>query len=598
MDKRWILFLLVLFLIINFYSMMMRPPEEPEAPEAAAVEQGEVVEKSEAEETPAALRRPETISAAEELTPGDFEAAEKITVTTDFYHIVFSTLGARPISWEITDPKYVSTQENGISKPIQLIPQVANPGGREYPLEIDLREFNAGGFSKFNQIVFTSERSTGRHGNTILTFTSPPLEGIRVKKVISIPKSGYLCDLIVTVENTTDARYRFDYDGRGLSISWGGGIGSLEPTDRIQQHYIKAIFKGAKKPKGVVPKKDRPFEYSGPVEWAGLQTRFFVAAIVPVSDSAIAVASQLKYRNITKEYSNPESKLPPPMSMELFHAQFTLEPGEKRQYDYRIFVGPKEYDVLKAANYNLAKVLFHTSFTWMRAICIGLLKILQYLNLLLHNYGLAIVAMTILARVVMHPLTHKGMKIQAKSMAEQQKIKPYVDEIAKKYKDNPQKRNQETMKLYKEHGINPFGMLRGCFPMLLQMPIFFALYRLLSQAIDLRQQGFLWIKDLSAPDALVKFDFSIPLLGPYLNILPIIMGLSQYMVSRFSTTNIKDPTQRQMVVMMPIIFTFILYNLPSGLVLYWLVSNIWQSVHQLIANKLIKKEKASPISAT
>ena len=598
MDKRWILFLLVLFLIINFYSMMMRTPEEPEAPEGAAVEQGEDVEKPGPEETPTARRRPETISTAEELAPGEFEAAEKLTVTTDFYHIVFSTLGARPISWQIIDPKYVSIQDNEISKPIQLIPQVANPGGREYPLEIDLREFNAGGYSKFNQMVFTSERSIGRHGNTILTFTSPPLEGIRLKKVISIPTRGYLCDLRVSVENTTDARYRFDYDGRGLSVSWGGGIGSLEPLEPGHHYDVKAIFKGAKKPKGVVPKKDRPFEYAGPVEWAGLQTRFFLTAIVPVSDTSIAVLSQVKYRNITKEYSNPESKLPPPMSMELFHAQFTLEPGATKEFEYKLFVGPKEYNILKAAEHNLAKVLFHTSFTWMRALCVGLLKILQYLNLVLHNYGLAIITMTILTRVVMHPLTHKGMKIQAKSMAEQQKIKPFVDEIAKKYKDNPQKRNQETMKLYKQHGINPFGMLRGCFPMMLQMPIFFALYRLLSQAIDLRQQGFLWIKDLSGPDALLKFDFSIPLLGPYLNILPLIMGLSQFMVSRFSTTNIKDPTQRQMMFMMPIVFTFILYNLPSGLVLYWLVSNIWQGVHQLIANKLVKKEKASPTPAT
>ena len=134
--------------------------------------------------------------------------------------------------------------------------------------------------------------------------------------------------------------------------------------------------------------------------------------------------------------------------------------------------------------------------------------------------------------------------------------------------------------------------------MLLQMPVFIGLYQVLWRSVAFKGAKFLWIKDLSGPDALLKFDFNIPLLGPYLNILPLIMGLSQFMVSRFSTTNIKDPTQRQMMFMMPIVFTFILYNLPSGLVLYWLVSNIWQSVHQLIANKLVKKEKASPTPAT
>lgn len=594
MDKRWLLFLLVLFLIIQLYSIMMRAPEQPKAPEAEGTveEQAEPIETHRAVETPVPHRRVEAIPAPEEPHVADVTTAKKLVVTTDFYHIVFSTIGARPIVWEIIDPKYVFSNDNQTSTPIELIPQVENPAGREYPLEIDLREFNAGGYSEFNQMVFESQRSTDAQGNIVLTFTSPVLEGIRLNKIITIPQHGYLCDLLVKVENTTNARYRFDYDGRGLSVSWGAGIGSIQAPDKIHVRNFNAIFKGTGKPKGLVPKKDKPFEYRGPVEWAGLQTRFFLAAIVPVSDAAEAVLSQVKYRNISQEHAAPQNGLPPPMSIELFQEAFTLEPGEAKQYDYRLFVGPKEYNVLKAANYNLAKVLFYTSFQWMRAVCIALLKILQYLNLLLHNYGLAIIALTFMARIVMHPLTHKGMKLQAKTMAEQQKIKPYLDEIMKKYKDNPQKKNQETMKLYKEHGINPFGMLRGCLPMLLQMPIFFALYRLLSQAIDLRQQGFLWIKDLSGPDALVKFDFNIPLLGPYLNILPIIMGVSQFLVSRFSTTNIKDPTQRQMVVMMPLIFTFILYNLPSGLVLYWLVSNLWQTAHQLVANKLIKKEQA------
>jgi YidC/Oxa1 family membrane protein insertase len=595
MEKRWILFILVVFLITLFYSMLGRRPEETKAPEGQAVEQqAEVKEEPQAGETPAPPPRQEIIRVVEEPSEADFHAAQQIPVTTDFYHIVFTTLGARPISWEVIDPTYVSTTDNGTSAPIELVPQVENPAAREYPLEVDFREFNAGSFSDFNQMIFQYERSADSQGNTVLIFTSPILEGIRLKKAITIPEHGYLCDLRVTVENTTDARYRFDYDGKGLSISWGAGVGSIQSPQPGEQRYIKPIYKAkGKKPGDRMPRKDKPFEYSGAVEWAGLQTRFFLAAIVPVSDPSNALRSQIKYRNISEEYTNPENKLAAPVSIELFQDQFTLEPGETREYEYKVFVGPKEYNILNAADYDLSKVLFYTSFRWMRAVCIALLKILKYLDLLLHNYGLAIIALTFMARIVMHPLTHKGMKLQAKTMAEQQKIKPYLDEIMKKYKDNPQKRNQETMKLYKEHGINPFGMLRGCFPMLLQTPIFFALYRLLSQAIDLRQQGFLWIKDLSGPDALVKFDFNIPFLGPYLNILPIIMGASQYLVSRFSTTNIKDPTQRQMLIMMPLFFTFILYNLPSGLVLYWLVSNMWQTAHQLIANKLIKKEQAA-----
>jgi YidC/Oxa1 family membrane protein insertase len=176
-------------------------------------------------------------------------------------------------------------------------------------------------------------------------------------------------------------------------------------------------------------------------------------------------------------------------------------------------------------------------------------------------------------------------------MAEQAKLRPYIQELNEKYASNPQLKNKKLMELYKEHGINPLGFLRGCLPMFIQMPIFISLYFLLSESFELRGAGFLWIKDLSAPDHLIKFGISLPLLGEYLNLLPILMGVSQILVSRFTSSASADPSQKSMMYFFPIFFTFIVYSLSSGLVLYWLTSNFLQAGQQFIINKHMKKEQ-------
>jgi YidC/Oxa1 family membrane protein insertase len=161
------------------------------------------------------------------------------------------------------------------------------------------------------------------------------------------------------------------------------------------------------------------------------------------------------------------------------------------------------------------------------------------------------------------------------------------------------------MALYKEHGISPLAPLRGCLPMLIQIPIFFALYSLLSQSIDLRGASFLWIDDLSGPDKLVDLTaygmaFQIPLLGwrvTSLNLLPILMGVSQFLMSKLTPTPTQDASQKQMMLIFTIMFPIMLYNFPSGLFIYWLINNVWQSVHQLIANRIIRKEPTGQAAA-
>jgi YidC/Oxa1 family membrane protein insertase len=164
-----------------------------------------------------------------------------------------------------------------------------------------------------------------------------------------------------------------------------------------------------------------------------------------------------------------------------------------------------------------------------------------------------------------------------------------MDKINEKFKDDPQRKQQEIFKLYREHGINPFGMLKGCAWMLIQIPIFFALYKLLYSNIDLRGAEFLWVRDLTQPDRLFMLPIQLPLLGDALNLLPLLTGATQMLASKFTTTPPTDEQQaqmqRMMIYMMPFMILIFTYGFPAGLMLYWLVSNMWQVLQQYWVNK-------------
>jgi len=199
-----------------------------------------------------------------------------------------------------------------------------------------------------------------------------------------------------------------------------------------------------------------------------------------------------------------------------------------------------------------------------------LLYLMNYIHdNLVANYGIAIIILTIITKIIFWPLGNKSYK----SMAEMKKLQPLIAEIREKYKGDKQRMNQETMALYRTYKVNPMG---GCLPMVVQIPVFFALYRMLYEAIELRHAPFMgWITDLSAPDRLGNFSFSIPLMEPPYGIpvLTLVMGVSMLLQQKMSPPA-GDPTQAKMMMIMPVVFIFIFINFSSGLVLYWLVNNI------------------------
>jgi YidC/Oxa1 family membrane protein insertase len=233
---------------------------------------------------------------------------------------------------------------------------------------------------------------------------------------------------------------------------------------------------------------------------------------------------------------------------------------------FKVFMGPKSEDVLTTAGFELGRLL---DFGWFWFIAIPMLYALRMLHRLTANYGIDIILLTALVRVATLPLTQKSFR----SMKEMQKIQPQLKRLQEQHKDDQAKLQKEMMELYKRAGVNPFG---GCAPMLLQIPIFVGLYNALLHAIELRHAAFgLWITDLSAPERLVVAGYGIP-------VLTLLMGGTMVLQQWLTPSQGMDPAQRQMMMLMPIIFTFMFVNFPSGLVLYWLVSNVLGIAQQYI----------------
>ena len=216
------------------------------------------------------------------------------------------------------------------------------------------------------------------------------------------------------------------------------------------------------------------------------------------------------------------------------------------------------------------------------------------------NYGIAIMLLTVVVKILVFPLVHKSIKIQARTSYDMKRVKPYLEQINEKYKNDAQARQRETMKVYQEHGVNPFAAMRGCLPVLPQMPIFVGLYKVANETLDLQGAPFLWIKDLSQADHLIHFGSHIPFLGSYFNVLPIVVAFTQMGSSKLAMNRtvqtITDPAQRQMqqqmVYLIPIVVMVTTYSFPAALMVYWFASNSWQILQTLVTNRILDHEEA------
>jgi YidC/Oxa1 family membrane protein insertase len=255
-----------------------------------------------------------------------------------------------------------------------------------------------------------------------------------------------------------------------------------------------------------------------------------------------------------------------------------VEPGMRANVSYQIYFGPKSLKVLSGMDNHLDAAI---DFGWFDFIAKPSLWVMNFLYGYIPNYGIAIIVLTILIKILLFPLSHKSYK----SMNEMKKLQPLMSEIREKYKDDKKKMNEEMMTLYRTYKINPMG---GCFPMLIQIPVFIALYRMLYEAIELRHAPFFgWINDLSSPDRLHLFDISyVPFMQPPYGIpvLTIVMGATMFLQQKMSPPP-GDPAQAKMMMLLPLVFTVIFINFPAGLVIYWLTNNILSIAQQYYISK-------------
>ncbi len=255
-----------------------------------------------------------------------------------------------------------------------------------------------------------------------------------------------------------------------------------------------------------------------------------------------------------------------------------------REFEFTYYCGPKEINLIRELPESAMEVMHLSYFSWMDFLARPLLRLLNYLKELSGSYGWAIILLTIMVRVVFWPVTQKANN----SMRKMQKLQPKVAELRTKYKDNPQEMNMKMMELYKAEKVNPLG---GCLPILLQLPVFFALYSALDAAVELRQTSFWWITDLSKPD-LVGPTIGLPFLGQ-VGLHPLVLLMTGLMMlQQKMTPSMADPAQQKIMMMMPVIMLVMLYNLPAGLTLYWTVSQVFSILQMKYSQYIARLEEA------
>jgi YidC/Oxa1 family membrane protein insertase len=345
------------------------------------------------------------------------------------------------------------------------------------------------------------------------------------------------------------------------NVTWGMGAGlrSTETNRKDDLQSLRAIVQLGAETHTLTPstfsRKDRE-EYSGTLTWSSLQTKYFMAAMIPPEPTRATVAVVGSKQN------------------HLISGQITL-PAIARQgrveSAIRVYMGPLDYDILKSLGVGLDKNI-QMGWRLIRPVSWAVLWSVKWMYQYIPNYGVVIVLISILTKVLFFRLTNKSFK----SMKDLQELQPKMQALKEKFKDDRQRLSQETMKLYKEAGVNPFG---GCLPLVLQMPVFIALFNVLKYTIQLRGAPFFgWITDLSQQDVLFKFPISLPFIGNSFSLLPILMGVAMLLQTKIGGSITGSPgsqaTPKSMNTILPIVFTFLFYSMPSGLVLYWLVNTV------------------------
>jgi YidC/Oxa1 family membrane protein insertase len=531
----FILMGVVLFVTPYFYKTVA-PPVKKTAPAATKSEPATAAPGATTAPAETAAIASDTADSETAAPPVAAQKEETHTVDTDLFQVAFSNRGGVVKSWLLKKYKEHS------GAPLQLVNTASHadpPAALYFPTQkpaLDLNQALYEVHTDADGLAISFDYSNGK---------------VVAHKSFQFRKSSYLLDVATEV---TEGGKQLPHQ-----IEWRGGFGDMAAVNPAgEQQTLRFDVTDAKLIKSAAKAaKDGPVTVTGNYSFAGIEDKYFVAVVLPERGATTAMS--------TFSDSEPTAREP----KELPFAGAAVGDGPANRFS--LYVGPKDIDILRAVNPRLEQVV---DFGWLGILAKPLFLIVNWVaDRAIHNYGWSIILVTIALNFVLFPLKITSMK----SMKKMQALQPQIAAINAKYKDvglrDPKKadQNQEVMELYKKHGVNPMG---GCVPMLLQIPFFIAFYKVFSVSVEMRGASWLWVTDLSQPETLA------------IHLLPIIMVASQFVMQKMTpTTTGGDPSQQKMMQFMPLIFGFMFYNLSSGLVLYYLTSNLVGVAQQWFFNR-------------
>lgn len=527
MEKRAFLAVILSIAVFYVFSLFFGPEKKPVVTAPATTTE------SVSQKSPVVHR---------EISAVDFPASvaavqHDITVETGLYKAIFASKGGCLKS--LTLKNY---REHNTPTGQQVVlgdnadPNVLNFSSR------------ATGFNLSDNTIFTSNTSNimvSGAENKQLTLTYVSGQGFTVRKIYSFNGNSYAISLETQLFNNTVAplvgsiQHVMTYPAEPkIKDNRFDTAGFYLYTDNsLKSDKIKDVAAALKK-------------YDKDIQWAGFSDKYFLCAILSEKNSIAAV----EVKKNTAGFFESIATSP----------QIIVNSGKSSSVTHRLFVGPKDIDILKAQGNFLEQSL---DLGWFTVIAKPLLYTIKFFYRYVGNYGIAIIIITIILKALFFPLTHKSYK----SMKDMQKIQPKMAALKEKFKDDRDAMNKAVMELYRDNKVNPMG---GCLPMVVQIPVFFALYKALMFSIELRHAPFFfWITDLADKD-------------PYY-VTPVIMGITMFVQQKMTPSQM-DPVQQKMMLALPVVFTFMFLSFPSGLVLYWLVNNVLTIGQQMYINKLVK----------
>ena len=534
-----------IFILFDAFFIKKEPPKQATETGETAVDPLKTTQTSVSEQSQASV--PSVAASQDALAENATSSGREITVENQFYIAKFSERSGSIRSFALKQYR------ESISKDAPLKELIA----AENVYGTILSDFSSGSEGRFEHPLFTANSAESMQindGSQSLIFTSNPIQGLVFEKKFTFDSDKYLIGLELIIKNISDAPVSGE-----LAIS-------------LARSYLTTSQYGFEGPSGWINKKleqveikdiKESEEFSGDIQWVGLEDRYFISSVI----SKTPVPSSMKMEKTRHDI----------VYNRLIQAVEEIPAGGLQQHSYFVFMGPKSTQLLSKVGYDLKNAI---NFGWFDIIAKPCLWLMNWLYGFIPNYGIAIIILTLITKVILWPLGTKSYR----SMNDMKRLQPLMAEIREKHKNDRPRMNQEIMLLYRTYKVNPVG---GCLPMVFQIPVFFALYRMLYSAIELRHAPFFgWITDLSAPDRLFNFGFTIPFMEPPYGIpvLTIVMGATMFLQQKMSPAP-GDPAQAKMMMFMPIVFTFIFINFSSGLVLYWLVNNIFSISQQFYISK-------------